>query len=427
MKYFSPQLVVFALVVFALVRAVQGQDAVISLAGQPQVPGALNGPGTNALFNQPAGLVIAANGTVYVADSANHAIRAIATNGVVTTFAGQLGVPGSQDGPGTNAQFFAPSALALDGNGNLLVSDTGNATLRRITPVGAVTTLAGLAGQPGFADGPAASAQFGAPLGLAVATNGAIYVADGGNHLIRVLTGGSVSTFAGTPGVWGTANGLGTNAQFNAPCGLAFAPSGNLFVSDANNDTIRQITPSGQVTTYAGTPGVDGTNDGPAATAKFCRPAELAFDPAHNLIVADSFNHTLRQISPNGFVTTISGKAGNYSSAAGLNGAGRYFNPYGLAFNTNGLLLVADTYNQMIRQVLVPFQATLQLAGHPPTITLTWPAVVGQKYQVQYTTSLTGTWTNLSAVLTATAHTLSQTDLLNPAQPQRHYRVVLRP
>ncbi len=415
------------LFILAFAFAVRAQDSVTTLAGQPQVPGATNGTGTNACFNEPAGIAVAANGTIYVADCANHAIRAVATNGLVTTFAGKVGVPGAADGTGTNAQFNAPTGLAFDLSGNLLVTDTGNATIRKITPAGVVSTLAGLAGKSGFLDGAAGTAEFGAPLGVAVATNGTIYIVDGGNHVIRLLTNGFVSTLAGNPLIWGSADGPGTNALFNAPCGVALDPHGNLWVSDTDNDTIRKVTPAGLVSTYAGRAGEDGTNDGPVLTARFCRPAELAFDPQGNLIVADSFNHTLRQINTNGLVSTISGKPGTSGDTDGLNGQGRYFNPYGLAFNTNGLLLVADTYNQLIRAVLVPFQATLQLTGHPATVTLAWTTVVGQKYQVQSTANLGGTWTNLSPVLTATNQTLMQTEVLNLALPQRHYRVVRWP
>jgi len=400
---------------------------VLTLAGQPQVPGTTNGLGTNALFNEPAGIAVAANGTVYVADSANHAIRTIATNGLVTTFAGQLGVPGSQNATGTNAQFNYPSGLAFDSGGNLLVTDTGNATIRKITPAGSVTTIAGVAGQSGFLDGAAGTAEFGSPLGLAVATNGNVYIVDSGNHVIRLLTNGVVATLAGNPNIWGSADGQGTNALFNAPSGVALDGQGNLWVSDTDNDTIRKVTPAGLVSTYAGQAGVDGTNDGPVATARFCRPAELAFDPQGNLLVADSFNHTLRKISPHGVVSTISGAPGVSGSTDGLNRHGRYFNPYGLAFNTNGLLFVADSYNELIRQVLVPFSETVQLTARPATLTLTWTTVIGQQYQVQYTGNLAGAWTNLGPALTATYHTLTQTDVLNLSQPQRHYRVVLWP
>jgi hypothetical protein len=421
------KLVAIALLLIAPAALMHAQDSVVTLAGLAQVPGAVNGPGTNALFNEPAGLAPDARGNLYVADSANNAIRILSTNGTVSTFAGQLGVAGALDGTGTNAQFNAPSGLAFDLNGNLLVADAGNATLRRISPTGAVTTIAGGAGTAGYADGPAGTALFGAPLGLAVAASGSVFVADAGNHIIRRLTAGVVSTFAGNPGVWGAADGPGTNAEFNAPCSLAFDAQGNLFVSDANNHTIRKITPVGLVTTFAGTAGVDGSTDGNSAAATFCHPAGIVFDHAGNLLVADSFNHLLRQISTNGLVSTISGTAGVYGDADGVNGQGRFFNPYGLAFDANGALRVADTYNELIREVLVPFKLTLLRNPVPSTVTLTWETVAGRQYQVQFTGNLAGSWTNLTGRLTATGFALSQTDTPPPGQSQRHYRVLLWP
>jgi DNA-binding beta-propeller fold protein YncE len=227
--------------------------------------------------------------------------------------------------------------------------------------------------------------------------------------------------------VWGAADGLGTNAEFNAPCGLGLDAQGNLFVSDANNHTLRRITPGGLVTTFAGTAGVDGSTDGSAATATFCHPAEIVFDHAGNLLVADSFNHLLRQISTNGLVSTVSGMAGVYGDTDGVNGQGRFFNPYGLAFDASGALRVADTYNESIREVLVPFKLTLRRNTAPPTVTLTWATVAGRQYQVQFTDNLAGAWTNLTGPVTATGFSLSQTDTPPPGQSQRHYRVLLQP
>jgi sugar lactone lactonase YvrE len=416
-----------SLLVLAWSVSLHAQDSVSTFAGQPLLTGTANGLGTNVLFNDPAGMAVDASGNLYVADSANHAIRRLATNGMAGTFAGQLGVAGTLDGSGTNAQFNTPSGLAFDHSGNLLVTDTGNATLRKISPAGNVTTLAGVAGESGYAEGAVGVALFGAPLGIAIATNGNIYVADGGNHVIRLLTGGTVSTFAGNPGVWGSTDGLGTNAQFNAPCGLAFDAGGNLFVSDANNHTIRKITPDGLVTTFAGSAGVAGSADGSTASATFCHPAEIVFDRRGDLLVADSFNHILREVSTNGMVSTVSGLAGISGDTDGVNGQGRFFNPYGLVFDPNGVLLVADTYNELIRQVLVPFKLTLQSTSTPPTVTLTWETVVGRQYQVQFTDNLTGSWTNLTELMTATGFTISQTDTPPRNQPQRHYRVLLWP
>jgi sugar lactone lactonase YvrE len=422
MKKLSAILILF---VFAFV--LHAQDAVTTLAGQALVSGATNGTGTNAVFNDPAAIVVDATGNFFVADSQNDAIRMVTTNGVVTTFAGQLGVAGSANGAGTGAQFNSPSGLAFDNNGNLFVSDTGNSTIREITPTGVVSTFAGIAGSSGFADGAAGGAQFSSPLGLAIAPNGAVYVADSGNHCIRVISGGGVSTFAGSPGIWGSADGVGTNAQFNGPVGLAFDSSTNLFVSDANNDTIRKVTPDGTVSTFAGVAGADGSTDGTLANARFRSPAELVFDKKGNLFVADSLNQTIRKISTNGIVSTVSGVAGIFGAGDGVNGAGRFYNPYGLAIGVDGGLMMTDTYNELVRVVLVPFTLSLQMSGAAQTAVISWDAVIGKNYQVQFKNDLTAAWTNLGATMTATNLNLSATDNATGGSKQRVYRVTVAP
>ena len=411
----------------ALAVSASAQDSVATLAGRALVSGAANGTGTNALFSDPAAIVTDTNGNFFVADSRNDAIRKITTNGVVTTFAGQLGVSGIADGTGTGAQFNAPSGLAFDGSGNLFVADTGNNTIRKVTPSGAVLTFAGIAGSSGFADGAAGGAQFNSPLGIAVATNGDVFVADSGNHCIRRISGGTVSTFAGSPQIWGSADGTGTNAQFNGPVGLAFDARGNLFVSDANNDTIRKITTNGVVTTFAGLAGADGSVDGSLKSARFRSPASLAFEKRGDLFVADSFNQTVREISTNGIVSTVSGAAGVSGVNDGVNGTGKFYNPYGLAVTADGSLLVADSYNETVRVVLVPFNLSLQISGASRSVTISWDTVIGKSYQAQFTDDLTAGWINLVAPVTATTLSLSATDNAAGASPQRVYRVLVAP
>ena len=415
------------LLLFAFAVSLHAQDSVATLAGQALVSGAANGNGTNALFSDPAAIVTDKTGNFFVADSQNHAIRKITTNRVVTTFAGQLGISGMADGTGTNAQFNMPNGLAFDGGGNLFVADTGNCTIRKITPSGTVSTFAGTAGSGGYADGAAGSAQFNSPLGITVATNGDVFVADSGNHCIRRISGGMVSTFAGSPQIWGSVDGAGTNAQFNGPVGLAFDGRGNLFVSDANNDTIRKITTNGIVTTFAGAAGADGSANGNLSAARFRSPAELVFDKKGNLFVADSFNQTIREISTNGIVCTVSGAAGISSTNDGVNGVGRFYNPYGLAVGADGSLVVADTYNELVRTVLVPFKLSLQASGAAHNVTIAWPAVVGKQYQVQFTDDLAATWSNLGSSVTAVGLDLSATDNATGGSKQRVYRVLLVP
>jgi len=410
-------------ILFACTSALPAQDAVATLAGQLRVSGSADGTGTNALFSDPAAIATDAGGNYFIADSQNHAIRKITPNGVVTTFAGQLGVSGIANGTGTNVAFNLPSGLALDGAGNVYVSDTGNNVIRKITVAGVTTTFAGITGSGGFADGAAGSALFNSPLGIAVATNGTVFIADSGNHCIRKIYGGTVTTFAGQPQVWGNADGSGTNAQFDAPCGLAFDAWGNLFVSDANNNTLRKITPAGDVILFAGAPGQDGVADGDVRVARFRSPAELVFDRTGNLFVADSFNQTIREISTNGLVNTVTGAAGVIGADDGTNGVARFYNPYGLAIAADGSLVVADVYNEVVRVVLVPFKLSLQLSGAARDTTISWDAILGKKYQVQFKTDLSAAaWTNMGSALTATNLSLNATD--NAAVGMRVYRVL---
>ncbi len=418
-----------ALLWLPFIQTVVAQDIVTTLAGQALVSGISNGFGTNALFSDPAAITVDLKGNLYLADSQNHAIRKIDSKGVVSTLAGQLGMPGSREGTGVQAQFDTPCGIALDQHGTLFVSDTGNHTVRKITLDGVVTRLAGLAGQDGFANGDASTALFSSPLGLAVATNGTVFVSDCGNHLIRAISpGGTVTTLAGKPGVWGSDDGLGPAARFNGPVGLALDDQGNLFVSDSNNHTVRKVTPDGDVSTWAGIAGVDGCRNGDARTATFCNPAELAIDRKNNLFVTDSFNHVIRMISRDRKVSTVSGVVGSSGTADGVNGQARFFNPYGIGINPDGSLIVADAYNQLIRVVLPPFAMALQTSGTNGTAKVFWSSVIGKAYQVQYKNPVdSGGWLNLGAPVMAVGLTASQFDNSLGNTLQRIYRVVIVP
>jgi sugar lactone lactonase YvrE len=238
------------------------------------------------------------SGTIYVADSLNNTIRKITSTGVVTTFAGSAGVTGSADGTGSAAQFNLPRGVALDSAHNVLyVVDGQNHTIRKITIPGAVvTTLAGQAGTPGYADGNGTAAQFNTPRGVAVDSAGNVYVADTFNHTIRKIdSSGNVTTFAGLAGHAGQADGTGGAARFRQPRGVAVDSAGNVYVGDSANESIRKITPAGVVTTLAGSPdGNSGSADGTGSAALFNFPYGVAVDTSGNVYVADSSNNTIR-------------------------------------------------------------------------------------------------------------------------------------
>src|SRR6185503_11244981 len=240
--------------------AVNGQTLTI---GGNYTAGYADGAGIGATsFNAPSGAAADASGNVYIADAGNNVIRKYSVSShAVSTFAGS-GTAGSANGTGTAATFNHPTGIAIDGSGNLNVADQNNDLLRKITPAGVVTTLAGTAGAPGSTDGAGTAAKFNLPYGVAADGSGNLYVADYNNNKIRkvVISTAVVSTFAGS-GSAGSANGTGTAATFNKPTGVACDASGNVFVADQQNNMIRKITTSAVVSTFAGAT-TSGATDG---------------------------------------------------------------------------------------------------------------------------------------------------------------------
>jgi alpha-tubulin suppressor-like RCC1 family protein len=346
---------------------------VSTLAGQPVSSGSSDGTGSAARFYYPSGLATDNIGNLYVADTDNNTIRKIvASTGAVTTLAGLAGSSGSADGTGSAARFNNPAGVAVDSAGNVYVADTLNHTLRRITSVGVVSTLAGSTGVAGSADGTGTAARFRGPQGLAIDSGSNLYVADTNNHTIRkvVPSTGVVTTVAGFAGNSGSTDGLGSQARFNYPSGVAVDATGNLFVADTENDTIRQIVPSGQVSTLAGLAGASGVADGTGSAALFDSPSDLAVDGSGNLYVADTDNFTIRKVAPStGVVSTIAGLGGTSGSADGLGSAVRFFHPAGIAMDSSSNLYVADTNNDTIRVGLLPAMPAIQTQPQSQTVT----------------------------------------------------------
>jgi sugar lactone lactonase YvrE len=326
---------------------------VTTLAGSGK-KGFADGAAKEASFRGPSGVVIDGIGNVYVGDYGNNRIRKITQDGVVSTVAGN-GNPSKQKSKaskgetvGTKADFNKPVGLAVDKGGNIYVADACNHLIRKITPAGVVTTLAG-SGKPDFADGKGGGARFCSPRGVAVDESGNVFVADSKNNRIRKITAtGNVTTFAGS-GIEGHADGLGKEASFNKPHGVAIDGSGNVYVSDRFNHSIRKISPSGTVTTLAGS-GKPEFADGQGKEASFNQPHGIAVDEIGTVYVADTFNHRIRKIGPSGYVTTLVG-SGNPGSEDGYGSAASFNNPDALAIDGSGNVYVADQQNHKIRKI----------------------------------------------------------------------------
>ncbi len=276
------------------------------VAGSSGLPGTLDGQGGSARFNHPGGLAFDPAGNLLVADTGNHTIRRIAADGTVTTLAGAAGIPGSTDGGASQARFNAPFGLAVDATGVLYIADSQNHTIRMMATNGTVSTYAGTPGTAGLADGTGSSALFDQPNGIALAPNGTLYVADYGNSCVRkVAPGGIVTRLAGQINNAGFADGSGLSAQFRTPVGIALDAAGILWVADTHNHAIRRLAADGTVSTPAGSGGVFGNADGSGSAALFNLPCGIATAPSGSLVVTDVNNHQLRTVTSAGAVTTF--------------------------------------------------------------------------------------------------------------------------
>jgi len=314
--------------------------------------GYADGNGTQAKFNSPTGLTVDASGNVYVADLLNSKIRKITPDGTVSTIAGTTA--GYLDGAGADAKFNKPVDVALDVNGNIIVADYSNFKIRKIDSNGIVTTVAG--STQGHADGPALSAMFYYPSALAIGQDGVIYVAEP-DHLIRkIIPNGTVSTLAGNT-INGYIDGPGINAEFDLPSGLAVDANNNVYVADYHNNTIRKIDKFGVVSSFVGGANEFGVSNGTVSSTLFEGPTGVAIDQIGNFIVSEIGNSTgagysrIRKVSSSGTVTTLTGSDKGYVDGTG--GSAKFDYPNDVAIDANGNIYVADEFNHVIRKIVV--------------------------------------------------------------------------
>lgn len=327
-------------------------------AGSLQRAGSRDGVAAAAQFNLPEGVAQDSAGTIYVADTGNHTIRRITLDGTVSTLAGLAGQPGSADGAGAAARFSSPRAVALDAAGNLYVADTGNFTIRRIAPGGVVSTFAGAAGQSGAGTGAGALARFSEPTDLALDAGGNLYVGDG--SVVRKITpAGFVTNFAGLPMTPAVVVGDGALARFMRVSGVAVDGAGNVIVSESPDGAISFV---GRVRRFDSQGRALGWGSAADGVVLASWPAGLAADAAGNVYVASGgvtpispgraeLHSAILRISPTGVIVTLAGRNNFPGSADGPGESARFQQPLGVAIGVAGGLVVADTQNHAIRSI----------------------------------------------------------------------------
>jgi sugar lactone lactonase YvrE len=321
--------------------------AVVTTLAGPIIESSGSVPDTIASFHYPTGVAVDSAGNVFVADFGDNVIKKISPSGMLTTLAG-TGQYGSNNGISTAATFYGPQGVAVDyAAGNVYVADVGYSLIRKISPSGVVSTLAGGgSGNPSSLDGTGTAASFSSPSGVAVDTAGNVYVADTDDNLIRKISpSGVVTTLAGS--FYGTSGGIAANL-YN-PTGVAVDVAGNVYVADEGNNLIRKISPSGIMSILAGN-GRSGSANGTGMAASFSRPQGVAVDAGGIVYVADTNNNLIREISPSGAVITLAGN-GTQGSANGYGFKASFNYPVGIAVDGQGNVYVADGGNNMIRKI----------------------------------------------------------------------------
>ncbi|MFE7671692.1 RICIN domain-containing protein [Streptomyces albidoflavus] len=330
-----------------------------------------DGPAVDAELSGAYDVMVDGTGVLHISDRDNHRIRKVTPDGTISTVVGSgTAGPEGDGGPAVSAQLNSPRGIASDSAGALYIADSSNHRVRKVTPDGTISTVAGTGTRGSDGDGgPATAARLNRPFGVVVDADGVLYIADQGNHRVRKVTpDGKISTFAGTgAGGFSGDGGPATSSRLQAPMGLALDGSGTLYIADTHNHRVRKVTADGCISTVAGTgtgTGTGGDGDGgPATAAQLRGPMALTLDSTGTLYIADTSNHRIRKVTPDG---TISAVAGTGTTGMGGDGgpaaSAQLSSPTGLALDSADALYVCDLFNNRVRKI-GPAKAELPESG----------------------------------------------------------------
>lgn len=341
-----------------------------------------------AEFNHPWGLTYDGYGNLFISDHVNCAIRKINTAGIISTYVGTTAAGfGGDGGAAASALLQGPTGIATDPAGNLYIADTRNNRIRKVMTSGIIITIAGndTLGYSGDG-GPATAAKFYYPMGVAADIAGNLYIADSGNNVVRKISGGIITTFAGN-GIPGHAGdgGPANLAYLNGPIGVAVDNSGNVFITEAGSSVVRKVNAAGVISTFAGN-GVAGYSGdyGAATAAQLSHPNSVAFDAAGNVYISDEENHRIRKVASDGTITTIAGNGiVGYSGDGGPATGAQLFRPMGLAIATNGNVFISDFINSVVRKVDMASLSVDPLKGTSQNGLTIYPDPANDKIQVE--------------------------------------------
>jgi uncharacterized protein (TIGR03437 family) len=353
-----------------LLPAVAGaQTYTISLIAGTASTSGFSGDGgqaSSAELNSPANVTVDSNHNIYIVDKGNGRIRKVSTSGVITTVAGSTanGTWAGDGGPAISASLNSPNGIAFDSAGNMYIADTGNNVVRKVNTSGTISTVAGnnIAGYGG--DGIAATtANLSSPTSVALDSTGNLYIADANNNCIReVTTDQIIHTVAGQcpyPLFEGD-GGPAIQAKLNKPFSIALDAYGDLFIADTENEVLREVTPDGIINTIAGTPTTTGFQDGPALQAKFSSPSGIAIDASGSIYIADKSNFRIRKLLPSGNVVSVAGNGSpGYSGNNVAATSAEFYFPTGVGTDSSGNVFVADLQNQVIREMTISNASSL--------------------------------------------------------------------